>query len=199
MWIEINVDLWRWILSQVIGLVSIVLIFIAFQAKTKSKVLLLQTLAISLGVVGTALLENFVVMGLLAVTIVRNMVFIWLDKNEEKVSKFVSYAALVFFMVAMVIVVVVTRSWWYDWMLLVVSLISVYGKWAKGIHRIRITSLIFSVAIIPNQIAFANLMGLVIDAIIISSIFMFYVKYFKKKAEAEAVAVLEQAPSQPLH
>ena len=181
MQLEFNFDSWQWVASQCLGLVSVFLIFWAFQSKAKSKTLFIQTIAISLGVVANAFLGNYVIAGLLSVQIVRNIAFLFLDKYDNKVPKWLSYFTLVFFLAAVVIVVVFTRQWWWDWILMVLSMLTVYGRWAKGIHKMRITALLFNSASIPNSIRFNNFMGLVMDIVIILSIIWFYIKRYRRR------------------
>jgi len=190
MWFEINVDLWQWILSQALGLVGVVLLFITFQAKTKSRMLFLQAIAVLIGAVSTALLENYVLTGLLVFAAVRNFIFLGLDKYEKRVSKLFSYFTLAILLASVVLIVIFTRTWWYDWVIMVFALLTTQAKWMKGEHLIRITSLMYSIIVIVNHIAFMNLMGLVIDVVIIISIVLFYIKLKSRATQSRRTALL---------
>jgi len=181
MWFDIIVELWQWILSQVIGVFSLVMMFISFQAKTKSRVLTIMCIGVTSGIIGLSLLENWVMVGLLSVTLVRNLTFIYLDKKDSEIPKDFSVFVLVLFMLLATYTVFWTNRWWFDWLLLGATLFSTYGKWAKGIHLIRISSVTFSALAIVNAVEFHNLMGILIDIVIICSIGFFYIKFFRNK------------------
>jgi len=194
--LDFDVALWRWIFSQVLGVISIVLMFIAFQTKTKKLILFLFTIGIACGVVATAMLGNWVLMGLLALSLVRNIVFLIMDKHQEKISRPLSISVLFIFLIAKIIFVSFTFEWWLDWLLLAVSLFSTYGKWQKGTHLIRISSITFSALAIVNHVFFSNLTGIAIDIVIITSIIIFYVRFFiKHKRSKENNQIIEDQPS----
>ena len=172
---------WRWIASQILGLVALCTVFISFQQKTKVRTLLFSSIGQLLGIIAMSLLLNWVLAGIFAISLIRNLTFILLDKKAKRISDTVSISVLCFFLICTTLIVFFTREWWFDWLLLVASLFSTYGKWAKGIHLIRISAVCFAMLSIVNHIIFSNLMAILIEATLLTSIAVFYVRYFTNK------------------
>jgi len=177
----------NFIFSQAIGLIILGIVVYAFQTKDKSKTLWLLTGATVLGVVANILLLNWSIIIILAINIFRFPSFAILEKHEDK--KELRVVVLVFFLVvtaaAMAIVTVVADLHWFNWILMVGTLLSIYGQWAKGVHLIRITNIVVSTLLIINAVMFMNIMGMLIETFVIISIIVFYVRFFKGKEKGE--------------
>ena len=175
-----------WIITQIFSLIGLVLMTYAFQVKSKRKTLIIISISCMLGVISSALLGNWALASILAVTVIRNTTFAWIDGKQIKKST--SVTILVFFLIATVLSVIFIVQWWLDWLLLVAALFSTYGKWAKGIHLIRVTSLIYSALAIIIHIYFTNFMAVLIDVFIIVSIVVFYIRYFRQQQALKEAA-----------
>jgi len=178
---EIEVDLWRWILSQALGLISLGLVIYAFQCKSKTRTLICFSIGAFNGTIATILLGNYVGAAIMLILATRNAAFAWLSYKGDKVPKSLSIVILVFFMVAATIAIYFTRVWWFDWVLMVLTVFRIYGTWRKGIHWVRLTGYPFCTALIINHIFFSNLMGVIIESFALISITIFYIRYFRSK------------------
>ena len=173
------------VISQVAGFLQILVIIWAFQVKDKKKTLLLYALANILAIITNAFLLNFIIVAVKCVSLFKNSTFAWLQNNREKLTKVVDVCILFLFWVLAFGAVWISR-WltgerhWFDWMIFGVLLFTYWSEWSRGIHRIRISSLVYYVVIIINAMMFFNV-AMIIEAIIISgSIFVFYYRYLKR-------------------
>jgi len=65
------------------------------------------------------------------------------------------------------------------------ALFIIYGSWAKGVHLIRISRIVFCVLAIVNRAMRFDVIGIVIEVVCIVAIIYFYIKYFKIQKEFE--------------
>ena len=186
---EINVGLWQWVTSQILGFIILIIVVIAFQVKRKTITLALISCAILIGLAMHALLENWIALALGIVTFVRFLTFLWLELREEKgrsVNPKLSLAILLFFCAALVIATILTHGGqWFSWVFLAGNIIATYGFWAKGPHLMRLSNIQISILIIINSIMFQNPMNVLIETFVLASIAIFYIRYFRTGVHAK--------------
>jgi len=173
-----------WITSQALALVALILFVIGMQMKTKNKTLFVFVIGLAFYAGSAALLSNWIMVGIFVLAMIRNVVFLLLDRHSAKVPRWASVFTLVLFMVATVTMVAFTWNWWFDFVILGFSLFSIFGAWAKGIHMIRIANACISTVVTVNNIVNANLIGVVIEVVIIISIIVFYIGFFVRRRRA---------------
>jgi hypothetical protein len=173
-----NIGLPIWILSQVFAFFALISIILAFQSKTKTKTLLFTIAFNSFMSVATILLQNYVLTGIVAVAVLRDITFILREKYRPD-SKVWSYLSLFFFLALSLTVSLITATWWFDYLLLVTALFLIYGSWAKGVHLIRISRVAFCALVIVNHVINYNYVGIVIEVFSILSIAVFYIKFYR--------------------
>ena len=139
----------------------------------------LFTIANVNAIVAFGLLENWVMMAIFCSTLLRNVVLLYLSVKDRHLNRFLNLSMLMFFWALTIIAVVFTYVWWFDWLLLAGSLLAVFGKWMKSNHLIKFTNLPWSILAIINNVFFYNFMGIAIEAIVILSVAIFYLRFFR--------------------
>jgi hypothetical protein len=181
--IELPVVLWMFIVSQIFGAINIFIAFIKYQYKDKAKTLKLSAVGNVFKALNYAFLMNFSLAGLKVVSVFKNLSFSKTSKGEVK--RWLSISIFIFF--CLISTAIVVWAWWlsgiwFEWVVLAVVLLANYGKWAKGVHLIRITQLFYcSVMIINGLFFFLNFTSIIKAVAVIISILVFYVRFFKKK------------------
>ena len=171
---EIRVPMWMWILSQVIGVISIILWFIIYQQKDKARQLGLSSIANLLGVVTTFLVGNYVKAGTNAVNCAKNAIFSLTNKNNVT-NKKILFLLVCLFSIINVVVVVSIWTIWLDWVLLGMALILNYGKAFGDIHWVKIPNMIWNILGLVYAMMFMSITGMILHIVIISSIIIFYI------------------------
>jgi len=180
---ELPVVLWMFILSQIFGAINIFIAFIKFQYKDKAKTLKLSAVGNVFKSLNYVFLLNWSLAGLKVVSIFKNLFFAKTSKGEVKRWK----SILGFVIFSLISVGVVFWAWWFsrlwiEWVLLSVVLFANFGKWAKGIHIMRISQLAYRLAMIVNSIFFfLNPTNLIKAIAVITSIIIFYIRFAKDK------------------
>ena len=194
---EIHVDLWQWILSQVIGVIALVFVFLAFQQKTKSKQLMWQAVVNFMTILVAILLFNWIVVGVSSVAFLKNITFMFTNKRKQKPSK----SLLVFFFILFSILNITTMAltWYFASfhiidVFLLTGLVAVnYGKALGNIHTMKIPALSNSVFLLINAVMFRDAMAVLKSMVAISSITIFYFKFLKaRKKDANPAPPQEQ-------
>jgi len=182
---ELPVVLWMFIISQIFGLVNIVIAFIKFQYKNKAKTLKLSAVGNIFKSLNYAFLLNWSLAGLKLVSIVKNLVWAKESKNPAAVKFWKSLLMFIFF--SLVSAFVVFLAWWsnriwFEWVILGVVLFANFGKWKKGIHWMRISQFVYRGAMIVNSILFfLNFTNIIKAVAVMISIIIFYVRFFGEK------------------
>ncbi|MCL2851103.1 MAG: YgjV family protein [Firmicutes bacterium] len=175
---EIPVILWMFIISQFFGLINIIIAFIKFQYKEKAKTLRLSAVGNVFKALNYAFLLNWSLAGLKVISIFKNLFFAKTSKGEVKQWR----SILGFVLFSLVSVGTVFLAWWfsrlwYEWVILAVVLFANFGKWAKGIHIMRSSQLLYRFAMIINSIFFFfNPTNLLKAVAVITSIIIFYIR-----------------------
>lgn len=190
---SIDVELWQWIVSQVFAIITLICVALGFQFKSKSSTLLVSGLAAIFLALSVAFLENWILVGLMAISAVRSFTFAWVDSRKTPISAAMHFFLMLSFMVLTVILTVITMIyfewWWFDFFLLTASLFIIFGQWAKGIHFLRIALVVYSVFAIINHAVFLNVTAILVESVIIVSIVIFYIRfYFGKKDDIVEIA-----------
>ena len=182
----INEPLYLWIPSQVLATISIVFIIWSFWLKDKAKFLIFQSLALLMFIGSLALLQNWVFMGILSVALVRNVCYFALER-KGLLRKWQGLATMIFFVLAttavVVTIAVVIGHRWVDWPLLVTGVGFVVAVYMKNSHPVRIMALLQAPFLFYNHVYFQNIVGIILESIIVISVFVFYAKSF---AQAKA-------------
>ena len=182
-----------WILSQVFAFFALCCLVYAM-VFTKKK---WQT---QLGVMGfnalmsvcVALQTDWVMFGIHSLAVARDIVFIWKDRYYPD-NRAISISVIILFMTASVIVGIVTYVWWFQVFLICASMFVDYGSWAKGVHMIRISRFVFSALAIVNFLTFRfNPTGVVISVFAITSVIIFYLRYFRNRGKIGDASVAQQ-------
>ncbi|MCL2847035.1 MAG: YgjV family protein [Firmicutes bacterium] len=189
---EIEVLLWMFIVSQIFGAINIIIAFIKFQYKEKAKTLRLSAVGNVFKALNYAFLLNWSLAGLKFISIFKNLFFA--KTSAGKVKRWKSITGFIIF--SLISLSVVFVAWWFtrlwfEWVLLAVVLFANYGKWAKGIHLMRISQFFYRLAMIVNSIFFFfNPTNLIKAVAVIISIMIFYIRILaarKKGGEEEDV------------
>jgi len=182
-----EISLTFWIFSQIFALIALVIIIWAFQVKSKSRTLALIVIFNSLMAASTALLGNWLMVGIYCVAALRDVVFLWREKKYPD-NRNISLATLLSFIIIAVAIAAFTIDWFADAPLLILAVVIqimalfiIYGSWAKGIHMVRISRISFSIFVGINHVLFLNFTGVVIEAVSITTVTIFYVRFFAKK------------------
>jgi hypothetical protein len=186
---ELPVVLWMFIVSQIFGLVNIVIAFIKFQFKDKGKTLKLSAVGNVFKSLNYLFLLNWSLAGLKVVSIFKNLFFVKTSKGEVKRWK----SILGFVLFTAVSAGIVFWAWWFsrlwfEWVILAVVVFANFGKWVKGIHIMRISQFVYRSAMIVNSIFFfLNPTNLIKAVAVMVSIIIFYVRlvFGKRKKVTE--------------
>ena len=179
---QVHVPIWVFIISQVFGLLYLIIFSYALQIKDKSKTLKWYAIGNILSIFSNALLLNFVLVGTKSVSFFKNISFSWLQKNRGKTSKLFSFFILVFFILLAYIVGIFTwNGLWFNWVLISMLAISYYGEWHKNIHLLRIGSFLYISAVFVNALMFTNVADMIMCMITVVAIIFFYLRLYKDK------------------
>ncbi|MCL2521835.1 MAG: YgjV family protein [Erysipelotrichales bacterium] len=184
---ELPVVWWMFLISQIFGGINIIIAFIKFQYKEKAKTLKLSAVGNVFKSLNYAFLLNWSLAGLKVVSIFKNLFFVKTSKGEVGHLK----SVVGFLLFCLVSALVVFWAWWFsrnmfEWVLLAVVLFANYGKWAKGIHIMRISQVVYRIAMIINSILFfLNFTNIIKAVAVIISIIIFYTRYFIEKKEKQ--------------
>jgi len=190
----IEVELWQWIVSQVFAFLALVAVVICFQLKNKVHTLIWLGICNAFYMISVMFLANWIIAVIVAIAMLRSFVFAWIDSRKEPVNPKASLAVMFGFMFALVLFTVFMMIyldwWWIDLLLLASSIFIIYGNWAKGIHILRISLLAYAALAIINHIFYLNAIAIIVEAVAILSIMIFYVRYFIGKNKDEAKEIL---------
>ena len=173
-----------WIASQTIGLLSVFATVWFLQIKDKSKMMFVSGTATSLTAVSAALLSNWVIVGLISVTAVRNFSFSFIEhrkKRGREIHRSIPFVLMCVFMIASVVSVSFTWNWWLDWVLLVFALVIIFGNWARGTHLIRLGIASYAAVTIVNYVIFYDYVGIVRASLAIGSVTLFYARQIRAR------------------
>ncbi|MCL2569922.1 MAG: hypothetical protein FWE16_01810 [Firmicutes bacterium] len=184
-----DVELLPFIISQILGVVILAIVAIAFQIKRKFLTLSLISLSTILALVMHSLLANWVVVALVIISLCRLVTYAWLEYMGKRISQGISFAIMIFFVIlnvpAIVIIDTLVGVGVVDWFVMAASMFLSYGQWEKGPHMIRISNITLSIMLIINSIFFFNFMAIAIEVFVLGSIVVFYFRWFFKGERGE--------------
>jgi len=169
------------VISQVFGVMILIVIFITFQQKNKERLLLWSIFMMVLFFLMWAALDQWTIAAISGVGAVRNVAFYWLKKNQDRVSRGMSIAILVVFIAFTVTVGFLTRSEWFDLVIIISSSFFVIALWQNNPHILRFIGFINGGIFLAVNILLLNIMGMLIELSFITSIIVFYIRYYRRK------------------
>ena len=95
-----------------------------------------------------------------------------------------SVSLLVFFTIANVVTLYLTMAHPFDWVIIAGRIVGNYAIWSSGIHRAKLLGgLQFSSIMLVNALMFTNVMGVIMEIVIITSILTFYIRLLKNRGK----------------
>ena len=176
-WSEIN---WFEIVGQAFGIAAFIIAFLAYQAKTNKKLLLVQSAAIFCFCVSYLLLNEMTGFALNVVCLIRNIIFFNKDKKIFS-SKIWPYA------LALVTVVIGIITWeeWYSVMLIIALAVNTVCMSLPTSQGIRISLLVTCPPALVYNICVLSLGGIINESLSIVSAIIGIIRYSIKKKKEE--------------
>ncbi|MCL2770965.1 MAG: hypothetical protein FWD89_01490 [Firmicutes bacterium] len=190
---ELPVIWWMFLISQFFGLINAGIAVYRYQTKNKEKTLKMAAIGNIFKVFNYVFIFNWSLAGLKVISIFKNLFFAETSKGKMKLWQ----SLLILIIFSLISAAVVFWSWWYtrlwfEWVILGVTILSNFGKWAKGIHIHRVTSVIYRVAMIINSVYYyLNLTNLIKAVFVIATIIVFYVRLLKEKITSKKQKKIE--------
>jgi len=187
---QIHVPMWMWWLSQAIGVVAIVLTFIAIQQKTKSRQLFVQSSINVIMLAANLLILNMSMVAIGVVLIVQNFSLALINTKEDKLPNWFKVFAFIFF--STLYTAAMFSVWWFwnqhwswfNYVLLAISIFMIYVKVFRNIHWMKWSIFANNWLLIVNAVMYANIMSVVKSFVKITSVLLFYHKYQKTKQQS---------------
>lgn len=176
-----------YIASQIFAVVALICVFISFQWKKKSTLLVWSALTNVCLAISYLLLLDWIGFALLTVATVRCICFFFLRKEESKVPQWISICCLFLFLIAHCISTALLWSEWYDFVLLAGIIFLTFGLWTKGGNLVRIATLTYASLMIVHNIAVHNWMALMVDIVTIISIFIYYIRNWRNRYVSKSI------------
>jgi len=174
-----------WIVSQVIGVFSIVLWIIIYQQKNKARQLGLSAIGNTISVVSSIFLFNFVKVGAAGVSAVKNATFAYSEKTN-KFSPETLLSLVILFSWVSLIVMFYTWLVWIDWLILATIFVFNYGKAFGNIHWVKVPGLVYNGLFLVNSMMFMSITGIISHTLIMISIIVYYIRRYKEKRKRAA-------------
>ena len=173
-----DVPIHWFIIAQVFGLAGLVVVFMAFQAKDKTRLLVLDGIANILMAICYLAMGSFVLAVVNVIAAVRDIVFVWLGKRrrDKSISLASEIAILVGFWIVFAVAIILTWDTWIDFVILGLVIVYVFSLWNNGTHLVRILCLLLSVVFTYVNIMAWNAMGIVVEVVYLVSIVVFYIR-----------------------
>lgn len=159
--------------SQVFAVFALISIFITFQWKKKSTLLVWQALTNACLAASYALLFDWIGTALLVTATIRCICFA-LMRKKENIQKMFSVSALLFFLVVHCISILLLWEGWFDFILLIGIILLTIGLWQKGGNFVRFATMIYAALMIIHNIAVDNWAAVAVDFVTIAAIFVYY-------------------------
>jgi len=184
---SIEVATWQFVLSQVFGFFALCGFFISMQQKSTSKLLLWNAFG-GVFYLGMFLaLEAWVVAVISAAAPVRSITFYFFERKEGRVPASVRYSSLFVFVAIPAVGVILTWADWWDWVLLSGSLIIVLSQFFRHPHFVRLGNTILSVTTLVISVWLFNITGILLEAMVLLSILIFYIRMLLKIGNKDVV------------
>ena len=179
---------WQWILSQsIMLLIALPALIIGFQLKKKTRTMICFAIAAGSASIAFVFLGNYVMAAFLCLSVLRNVCFLWIEYRGAKVSKATCIFLLCLFICIATVSIIFTYEWWVDGALYVIAVSKVFAYWVKGTrgsHLIRLAQLPGTAFGIAKHLTFVDIMGIVIEVIMLVSIGVFYIRLYQSKRKS---------------
>ena len=185
-----------WIISQVFASFALIAIVIAYQLKNKKWTLVAVMVFNGTMAVSSAVLANWILVGIYAIGFFRDATFLWREKYYPN-AYLLSVIIVCAFMAGSVVVGAFTFRWWFDVPLVAASMFVDFGSWKKGVHWIRISRATWCAMVLVNHVRYQNYIAIGIEIFILISVAIFYIRYFRKKERGEIIEP-EQIQNSPV-
>jgi len=182
-----------WIASQVFASFALASIVCAMLfSKTRKQILIFVILFNASMAVSSALVENWLLVGIAAVAVARDIVFLWREKYYPN-NRRLEIGTLILFLAISTLVAGFTINWvpynpWHHVLAIftqVAALFLIYGAWSKGVHLIRLSRIGLCIVFIINHILFQNYVSIITEVFALGAICAFYGRYFYRKRHVE--------------
>jgi len=130
------------------------------------------------------ILGNYVMAGFTALSVVRNICFIWLEYRGAKASKKLNIALLALFIAIATVTIFFTYQWWVDGALYAVTVFKIFAYWMKGTrgaHLIRLSQFPAVALGIIKHITFLDIMAIVLEAVMFISASIYFARLYINK------------------
>ena len=178
-------DLWQILLSQILGVIALVIYFITNQHKSKKRYLLLMALGGVFNILMLVTLQMWLLSLFGIISLVRNISFYFKESYKDRIPPIVNILILLIFFSAAVITTIFTVEIWFEWVAMSFFLIHIFGLWYKGVHLAKLSDMVYCICLAVLNILILNVMGIVIAANTIISIVIFYMILLVKKQNPE--------------
>ncbi|MCL2847970.1 MAG: YgjV family protein [Firmicutes bacterium] len=182
-----NVGLPTWIISQIFAVFALVMIVLSMQAKTKIRTMIFLMVFNALMIVSTALLSQWLIVGISALAIIRDILFIWREKYYPN-NRGAALVTLFYILSISIILSYLTIDWSWPTLHLVnaiilqlFSMFFIFGAWKKGVHFIKISRFFLAISALIYHIIFQNYTAVIIEIFCICSIIVFYIRFMVSK------------------
>jgi len=190
--------MWQWWLSQAIGAFALIFVFLQYQAKTKQGQLSINAFVNVLLIISSALILNFVITAIMTVSVLKNIVFAKLSKQEQPKAW---HKHTAFYVFAFLNIVAVAVSWWlepdlwtwFNFAILFTAIYVTYMKAYKNINWLKGGSFLNNSFKLVNAAMFLDITGFSKSSMTLISIIIFYLKKRKTKQEQPQDVETEQA------
>ena len=170
-----------YITSQVFAFFALICVVLAYQQKDKKKVLFLIAITNLFMVVSWAFLQNWITVAIVALVVVRLLLFNFLETRYKKIH----WSFLVLFLAVTGIVSWLTYQNAYDILVIVAGVAFTYANWQKSVVVLKIFAVVCGALIIAYCAIQANYVAMALDSLAIISIGVSYVKHLLNKKNKE--------------
>jgi len=161
-------------LAQVSSAVAIVIVVISFQIKNKNILLIMNAAANAFICVALLLSDAYLGAAATAVAIVRGFAFFKLELRPV----WYRYSALIFIYILLGISAYYTYEDNYSILMIIATVLLIFGLWQKNIIFIRFISIFASCIFIPYNIWHAAYVMVALESLIIVSCIIFLIRIF---------------------
>ena len=196
---SLPVALWAFVVSQIFGLLNIGLAVYRYKVKKRDRAINIKIAGNFTKLLNLAFLLNFTLVGLKIVSIAKNLTMKKVTKDGSQVKTSTSIMLLILFCLIKAIIVLIMwlfSGLWFEWIILATALFAMIGKWQKNMHLMRVSSLVNTIAIFVNSLFFfLNFTSLLKAVFVVTSILIFYIVFFVKRAKSKHQVEADTAKS----
>ena len=170
-------------MSQAFGVLALITVFITFQMKDKERLLFWSIILTILMTAMFLSLQEWTIAMVVGTATLRNIVFYWVKKNQDRVRIWHSVTIMLVFAFVPVIMGSFTATEWYDFAILIMTPIFVWGLWQNNTHIFRFIAMVNACFFLFANIWVLNYLGIAIEVSFMVSIIVFYSRYFARRAK----------------